>query len=196
MEYDFYRILKVSPQANFATIKRAYYQQAKHFHPDKNKAEDASEKFILIKMAYETLSDPESRKRYDFDRRRAHRMAFARNRRQNVHADSAETEEDFDPAYPYTFETEGVSYKDRPFLYNCFFAFGIIAGILLVGLSIKLYFITEGVQRIACIFIFPGLVFIHDGWMGLSWNQERTVLHRFTDRLRKFFRVDFDLDPK
>ena len=35
------------------------------YHPDKNKSEDAQEKFIEVAQAYEVVGDPDKRKRYD-----------------------------------------------------------------------------------------------------------------------------------
>ncbi|XP_043236907.1 dnaJ homolog subfamily C member 16-like [Amphibalanus amphitrite] len=60
-----YEILGVEQNADSSTIKKAYKQRAKEWHPDKNSAPDAEEKFVEIKTAYEVLSDPERRRNYD-----------------------------------------------------------------------------------------------------------------------------------
>lgn len=67
----FYDVLKVAPNAETATIKKAYYLLALKHHPDKceNKDDtsltDANVLFQRIVEAYETLSDPKKRAVYD-----------------------------------------------------------------------------------------------------------------------------------
>src|SRR5438876_176769 len=60
---DYYRILGVDRKADDKTIKSAYRKLARKYHPDVNKGQDAS--FKEINEAYEVLSDPEKRRRYD-----------------------------------------------------------------------------------------------------------------------------------
>lgn len=66
MEYkDYYKILGVERNADDKTIKQAYRRLARKHHPDVNKTKGAAERFKEINEAYEVLSDPEKRKRYD-----------------------------------------------------------------------------------------------------------------------------------
>jgi len=66
LEYkDYYKILGVNRNADEKTIKQAYRRLARKYHPDVNKAKGATERFKEINEAYEVLSDPEKRKRYD-----------------------------------------------------------------------------------------------------------------------------------
>ena len=66
MEYkDFYKALGVARTATPAEIKKAYRKLAAEFHPDKNKAKGAEDRFKEVNEANEVLSDPEKRKAYD-----------------------------------------------------------------------------------------------------------------------------------
>jgi len=63
---DYYKTLGVSKSATAKEIKKAYYQQAKKFHPDANKDDaDAEKKFQKVSEAYECLSDPTKKQQYD-----------------------------------------------------------------------------------------------------------------------------------
>src|SRR5213076_1854857 len=62
---DYYRILGVDRNADDKTIKSAYRRLARKYHPDVAKAKDAGERFKEISEAYEVLSDPQKRQRYD-----------------------------------------------------------------------------------------------------------------------------------
>lgn len=66
MEYkDYYKILGVVRSASADEIKRAYRKLAREFHPDKNKAKTAEDRFKQINEANEVLSDAAKRKQYD-----------------------------------------------------------------------------------------------------------------------------------
>jgi DnaJ-class molecular chaperone len=63
---DFYVVLGVPRTATVADVKRAYRRLARRFHPDVNPGDHvAAMRFKEITEAYETLSDPERRRRYD-----------------------------------------------------------------------------------------------------------------------------------
>ena len=64
-ERDPYAVLGVERTASDADIKRAYRKLAQQWHPDVNADEAAHQRFTEINDAYQILSDPERRRRYD-----------------------------------------------------------------------------------------------------------------------------------
>jgi len=62
---DYYRILGVARSADDKAIKSAYRKLARKYHPDVAKGKDSGDRFREITEAYEVLSDPEKRHRYD-----------------------------------------------------------------------------------------------------------------------------------
>lgn len=65
MARDYYEILGVSRDADKEEMKSAYRRLARKYHPDVNKEAGAEERFKEINRAYEVLSEPETRARYD-----------------------------------------------------------------------------------------------------------------------------------
>lgn len=63
---DFYDILGTNKSSSPEEIKKAYRQNAIKYHPDKNPGDKAAEdKFKEAAEAYEVLSDPDKKQRYD-----------------------------------------------------------------------------------------------------------------------------------
>jgi len=66
MKEDYYSILGITKSASAAEIKKAYRKKAIEYHPDKNQGDTAAEeKFKKAAEAYEILSDPNKKAKYD-----------------------------------------------------------------------------------------------------------------------------------
>lgn len=84
---DYYSVLDIDSMATEAEIRNAYRHMAVKYHPDKNIHQriDAEIRFKLILEAYQVLSSPSKRRKYDASRPR--RQANATSADYNVDAD-------------------------------------------------------------------------------------------------------------
>ncbi len=64
-QLDFYTVLGVARSASQEEIRQAYFAAARRLHPDKNTAPGDTEFFLDVQEAYEVLSNPKKRARYD-----------------------------------------------------------------------------------------------------------------------------------
>jgi len=67
---DHYSLLGIGSAATLADVKKAFRQKASFWHPDRNPAIDAPDRFRAVQLAYEVLADPGRRQAYDDNRRR------------------------------------------------------------------------------------------------------------------------------
>ncbi len=65
MARDLYETLGVPRGSDERTIKRAFRDAARKWHPDVNDTPEAAERYKEISQAYATLSDPDKKQRYD-----------------------------------------------------------------------------------------------------------------------------------
>ena len=65
IKQDYYEVLGVARNARDEEIRRAFRRLAFQYHPDRNREPKAEDKFKEINEAYQVLSDPEKRRRYD-----------------------------------------------------------------------------------------------------------------------------------
>ena len=71
---DYYKILGVSSEVDMETIKMVFREKVSLLHPEKNKADNAKEKFADLIEAYEILSKPENGKHMTLYSKKNNRM--------------------------------------------------------------------------------------------------------------------------
>lgn len=67
---DPYAVLDLASNATAAEIKQAYRRKAAFYHPDRNPASDAAERFREVQEAYDLLSDEARRDAFDSKRQK------------------------------------------------------------------------------------------------------------------------------
>ena len=170
--------------ADATAIRAAYRAQAKRYHPDVSEAPDAHERFIAITEAYELLSDPLARDRYDRTRQspspkrtspwneaRYARATEARQRAAREHAEQY-TRMRYDQFDQYAFDT--VAGYLLPKVLGCF-------GIAVVALVLfALLLIIREALDLPAYFVMLGMMVVVglSGWASATfdvWHNERQV---------------------
>ena len=115
---NLYEILHISQDAPEEIIKLAYKGLAQKYHPDRYKGNDANEKMVKIREAYETLIDPQKRKEYD-----AFLAAQARRKQQQEDFERKQKEQKLQQAAPSNQGNQNASFNlnisvNLPFKFN------------------------------------------------------------------------------
>lgn len=112
---DYYKILGVDRNATAEEIKKAYRKLARKYHPDtqpEDKKEEAEKKFKQINEAYEVLSDPEKRKKYDrLGANWQHGDDFTSYQQQRTGQDFSTFGREFD-GFSFSFGGDAASFSD------------------------------------------------------------------------------------
>lgn len=98
-QVDYYATLRVSPDADAASLRRAYRAQMRRYHPDVNKDADAGQRCHAINEAWECLGDPSKRADYDAMQRVARFRAPPDTPTQPRHRRAASPLHSFTPRY-------------------------------------------------------------------------------------------------
>jgi curved DNA-binding protein CbpA len=93
---NYYQLLGIDPGADQQTVKKAYLNAIKAWHPDKNpdRAAEAEEKTKALNQAYQVLKDPEARKNYD------RMLRYTKGKDFNAYINDEAIRDKIDKAYP------------------------------------------------------------------------------------------------
>jgi DnaJ homolog subfamily B member 4 len=112
---DYYSVLGCVKDVDAATLRRTFRRLAVQFHPDKNQAPGAEERFKEISEAYEVLSDPARRSVYDRDGHRGLNGLRARETRRRREESAAARQESAtsstDPRRPFDASGTGPQWR-------------------------------------------------------------------------------------
>ncbi|MGZ4034343.1 MAG: DnaJ domain-containing protein [Bacteroidia bacterium] len=193
MLYDYYKILDVPRTASLEEIKRAYRNKAKLIHPDINNSPKANEVFAVVNEAYETLSDDSKRYLHDIklnfiDAEKANaerkKQYYGSSVKNDTYTNSTNFQNDlstFSKA-AYQEKTDADYYKQSPFIYNLFFASGMLIGFIIMIVT------CVGTYKNYWPFPFiviavPGFILVREGWKGMMGK--RNLFNGVIRRLRK-----------
>jgi|GEM_PF-3141872 curved DNA-binding protein CbpA len=150
---DYYKILGVNPKASYAEVKRAYRGLAMRLHPDIDNRPGASDRFVQVKQAYETLSDPQKRAAYDYSLTRPQQRPSAQQATRNPNRHQSGP---FPPPPPHGYQYKQTS-KRAPLTQTE------------ANIENVLQFILYGVLGTLVLFLFllPFITFVFIHWTGI-----------------------------
>ena len=163
LRFDHYKILGVDRMAGPAEIKRAYREQVKRAHPDRNRSPRAAELFQAVHDAYLVLSDPEERRRYD-ERLSYHRPARPEARPMGPGRGTREQR-----AWSMGQEVLDNDSPVRPWVFYGLHLTGLLFGLLLVFGVLFLIVFREASWALF-VFTAPGWFLIPDCFSMLRFN--------------------------
>lgn len=185
---DLYRVLGLTHTADTQAIRSAYRRLAKLYHPDVSTLPDAHARFVAITEAYEVLSDPVARERYDRTRSSpspkraspANETRYQRATEDRQRSARAKAEEysrmRYDRFDADVFDT--VAGYVVPKMLGCF-GIGVVATvvlILLIVLAQEFEWLGPPVIILALLGFIPGIVYASTRFD--AWHNQRQVMRK------------------
>ena len=116
---DYYSVLGINKSANLKEIKIAYFRLAKKYHPDYNSSPNADSMFEFISEAYEVLSDPKKREKFDeFGDAGEHFGGMSKGPQRQKGDNSFSSEDLFSKIFKQSRENPEDIYEETDCLYN------------------------------------------------------------------------------
>lgn len=187
MDFDYYKVLGVTRSADSSAIKRAYRRKAKMCHPDRNPSPKAQRIFHVVQRAYETLSDPKTRKIYD-DRLLFHRPwtpedEQKKQRKEDIYRRARRM------------RRQRQSKEDaliNPFLFYGIHVVGLVFGIIALGATL-VGFVADDWEAHMVFFGLAGLAVIPDSLIGLFGK--RSLLTKLASKMDRFITFEWGPEP-
>jgi hypothetical protein len=187
--YDFYKILEIPRDASLDTIKKAYRNKAKLVHPDVNNSPKANEVFAVVNEAYEVLSDEQKRYLHDIKLNEADGLKADAERKKHYYGSSVKNNSYTNFHYDwngfksaYREKTDEDHYRRSPFMYNLFFASGIVLGLIIIVVTVTGTFNHFWPSPFILMSI-CGVILVREGWRGLM--RKRSILNSILRIFRK-----------
>jgi hypothetical protein len=152
---DYYKILGLKPGADLESIRKAYRNQAKIYHPDLNNSAQANDFFILLNEAHEVLSDEAQRIPYD-----QQYLAWSANT-----ANAQRFHYDWQSIYRMQYRQPPKRTPPSQLL-QVFFGLEMFLGFT-EALLVLGYIFSGPVHPVYGVVAIPGILLVIDGWKGI-----------------------------